>query len=630
MTSIIAIPAYAVVLYVAALLVLLLAVVLLWRRSRHAADACDTLFDVSSEGQLLLDSTGRIVKANDAALGLFNVDAQELEGHPFQELLMDPDFSPDDPWDIAKGPDQRLPYVFQGTECRGSINALVDFRPLRYGSRELLLVAINDQSGVRRLQSCQARLYAMYENGFQGIAVLQEGIFVYANKLFERFCGISLGQLSEQSAQEVFHPLDQEFVWQELTQGARCEEANRCFSCRLQRPDDTEVWVRVTIVCMQWEQRPALFCFFLDISALKALEGLRIDLQDLDNADTRTPLASVIDLPRRILQANGLSPEQEQRLRAVEQAGYVLLRTLHHSLDAYRMGVGSYEFAPGPVDLASLLERICEDVVSGKGEVTARVKLDCDGLQPAGAARVLVAGDAMLLHTLFYDSAQAACSCARPDGRVTCRCLSHTDTAEVLFAVRAEPGANIQAPLAARIAALHHGAVQVCGIAPDTLELSVKLPCFRPEKDGENLAETHPVIAPWPRGRLLVAAADAAQFAACKAQLAHLPYVVDLVASGSQAVAQYTGRIYDLVCVDMRMADGLEAVQQIRSFEQQSGRGRVPIVGLLGTNGDPSDRSYFEVGCQAVLPQPFEAGQLLALIQRFSPQSSAAPASADK
>ncbi len=615
MTSAIAIPAYAVVSVLAVMLLLLIALLLLRRRNKHSAAAFETLFAASSDGLLLLERTGRIVRANAAALGLFHAAADGLAGRLFQELLQDPEFAADDPWDLAKGPDQPLPCMFRRTECGCGFHAQVRFQPLREAARELLLVTIRDQSGILQLQSCQARLFALHENGFQGIAVLQEGIFVYANLLFERLSGRSVTQLAEQDAREIFYPQDQEFAWHELTQGARCEEANRCFPCRLQNPDGTAVWVRVATICMQWEERPALFCFFTDISAMKALEALRSELHYLDAADTRALLESVIELPRRILRRGVFSSAQELELRLVEQAGYGLLRTLHHSLDFYRMESGAYAVSPVAVDLLALLDRVREDLAAAGEAGKERILLDCEGPQPD--ARVFVTGDPLLLYTLFYDSASALCSLAVPDSRVTCRLAYDADTVEVVFTGWTGKDSDFQTPVAARIAALHQGRVLVRAATPELWELSVTLPGFPTEGAGTP-EDSDPVVAPWPLGRMLVAAAAPAEFAAGKTYFERLPCVVDRVSSGRQAVEQYQTRAYDLVCVDMRMTDGLEAVQQIRAFEQQSGRERAPIVALLSPNGDPGDRSYFEVGCQAVLQQPFDSVQLLRLVRRFT------------
>lgn len=601
------------------LLGLLIAVGVLLRRTRAALAAFDTLFESSGQALLLLDRTGRIVRANGPALALFHTGPDGFGAVAFSSLLEDPNLAADDPWDLARSPDKPLQYVFRRPDDQTRVNAAVDFRILRYGSGNMLLAAIQDQSGVRRLHSCQARLYAMYENGCQGFAVLQSGIFVYTNTMFEQLCGLGGTQLGEQSARNVFHPQDREFVWQTLVQSARCDESSRCFLCRLQRPDGSNPLVRVTALCMPWEERPALFCFFTDISAQEQLETLREGLKTLEAANCKKPLERIIELPRRIVQEGGLTQNQEQRLRFLEQAGYELLRIIHHSLDGYRIDAGAYALVPGPVELFALLEKVAEELSSHKPDALSGVRLRLNAPGPGEREQLFIAGEALLTYQLFYECLHEITAYALPGSTVNCGVARESGTAQVECTFKSLEGTDVRVPSAGRLALMQGGAVRTQAHGEDSVSLVISLPLFQNVDDEENgISPQLPLVGPWCGIRLLLASADPVLREACKFQLKHLSFVVELAADGAHAAAQCRTRSYDLVCMDMRMRDGLHAVQQIRRMELNNGRERVPVVALLGANGDPSDRSYLEVGCQTVLSHPLEIRRLLLLVKRFT------------
>ncbi len=611
-----------IIVFACLLLVLVVRLLFLRRCQKSAAGAFDTLFSCTEQALLLLDRSGHIVRANGAARALFHAGSEGFGETPFRALLADSDLAVEDPWDLARLPDKPLSCVFLRPEDQSRVHARVDFQLLRFEDQDFLLATISDLSEIRRTLSCQARLYAMYENGCQGFAVLQAGIFVYANTMFERFCGLQGVQLGEQSAQDIFHPQDRAFAWDELTQGARCDQSSRCFVCRLERQDTgnpvaRELWVRVTALCMQWEERPALFCFFTDISAQKQLEAMRTRLQPLEQTECREPLEDLIGLPRSILLQGGLAPEQEQQLQSMEQAGYMLLRTLR-PLEEYRLEAGARVLAPGPVELTALLQKVAEDFEAQETGESLGMSVEMDG-SDSGGAPIWISGEGLLLYQLFRECLQAAYVGVVPGSTLRGTVTRESGAAVVAFVFRTETPLSLPLSGPENLARLHKGELRTRKTGKDETTLTVRLPLFQgSEEAGETLSNRLPLVAPWPCVRLLLATADPELVQACKMQLKHLSYIVELATDGTQAVAQCRTRRYDLVCMDMRMGDGLQAVQQLRRMEQENGGDRVPVVALVAVNGDPGDRSYLEVGCQAVLPHPVDTPSLLALIKRFT------------
>jgi CheY-like chemotaxis protein len=96
-----------------------------------------------------------------------------------------------------------------------------------------------------------------------------------------------------------------------------------------------------------------------------------------------------------------------------------------------------------------------------------------------------------------------------------------------------------------------------------------------------------------------------------------------LAENGAQAVEMFAAQAFDLVLMDCQMPvlDGLEATRRIRALERG---GRVPIVALTA-NAFPGDReACLAAGMDDFVAKPFEAGALVARLDRWLAERAAA------
>ncbi len=105
-----------------------------------------------------------------------------------------------------------------------------------------------------------------------------------------------------------------------------------------------------------------------------------------------------------------------------------------------------------------------------------------------------------------------------------------------------------------------------------------------------------------------------------------------LAVDGSEAVALACERPLALILMDMQMPvlDGLGATQQIRRFELERGRARVPIIAYTsGAYGNGRMRLQ-DFGLDGLLAKPCEAHELHECLQRWCPEVTVAAAFADR
>ena len=96
-------------------------------------------------------------------------------------------------------------------------------------------------------------------------------------------------------------------------------------------------------------------------------------------------------------------------------------------------------------------------------------------------------------------------------------------------------------------------------------------------------------------------------------------YVVDVADNGQIAVEAVKNNTFDLVLMDVQMPvmDGFEASLAIRSWEQESGRARVPIVALTAHAIEGYRETCLKNGMDDYMTKPLRRKRLLALIEQW-------------
>ena len=93
-----------------------------------------------------------------------------------------------------------------------------------------------------------------------------------------------------------------------------------------------------------------------------------------------------------------------------------------------------------------------------------------------------------------------------------------------------------------------------------------------------------------------------------------------LAADGAEAVALASELRFDLILMDIQMPvlDGLAATRQIRHFERELARARVPVVAFTSSRPIQA-RLLQDFGLDDVLDKPCEAQALLTCLERWCP-----------
>ena len=102
---------------------------------------------------------------------------------------------------------------------------------------------------------------------------------------------------------------------------------------------------------------------------------LREEVERIARHDIKTPLNSIIAVPRLLREERRLTAEADELLGIVERAGYRILSMVNLSLDLYKMEKGSYVFRPDAVDLSDLVDKVAVDIRSYAASKNVALKL---------------------------------------------------------------------------------------------------------------------------------------------------------------------------------------------------------------------------------------------------------------
>lgn len=209
----------------------------------------------------------------------------------------------------------------------------------------------------------------------------------------------------------MIHPDDRERItrrWVAFIRGKSEEGKGTDYAAeeyRLLKADGSYVWVEVSGVAVRGEQGfvSRWIAAIIDITerraqaaqleaqneALKENVRLREEVERIGRHDLKTPLNSIVAVPRLLREERKLGPEADELLGIVERAGYRILSMVNLSLDLYKMEQGSYVLRPDAVDLADLVRKVEADVRMHAAAKQVRVAVSADSAPYAWAEELL-------------------------------------------------------------------------------------------------------------------------------------------------------------------------------------------------------------------------------------------------
>ncbi|MES1979895.1 MAG: PAS domain-containing protein [Pseudomonadota bacterium] len=358
----------------------------------------------------------------------------------------------------------------------------------------------------------------------------------------------------------------------------------------------------------------------LQNEALMENVRLREEVERIARHDIKTPLNSIIAVPRLLREERRLTAEADELLGIVERAGYRILSMVNLSLDLYKMEQGSYIFRPDAVDLVDLVDKVAVDIrshaasknvvlklVSGKVQACAWAEeLLCYSLvanllknaveaSPEGATVTVTLQDekaaagtegvdsvvlsihnegmvpAAVRDTFFTKYATAGKASGTGLGTYSARLMARTQDGDVTMQTSAGEGTTLRVSLRAAPA----------GKVPPTARHAM-----------EHRNRQPMVLADLPPLKVLLVDDDEYNLLIVRRFLPCPPLTVTTAFNGRVALEMVEQEVPDIMFMDLDMPvmGGLEAIGLLRQQEADLGRPRAYVV-VLSSHDDEETRA---------------------------------------
>jgi PAS domain S-box-containing protein len=436
--------------------------------------------------------------------------------------------------------------------------------------------------------------------------------------------------------QYMIHPEDRERItrrWRAFILGRGPEGPHGAFYApeeyRLLRKDGSYVWVQASGMAVRDDHGfvSRWIAAITDITERRAQEEtlrqsvrLREEVERMSRHDLKTPLNSIIAVPRLIREGRRLSSEEHQLLSIVERAGYRVLNLINLSLDLFRMEQGRYTFRPQAVDLDDLVGKVIDDLESQAA--TKEVKI----LVKKSPSAVYARAEELLCYSMFANLLKNAIEASPEGGSVTViiqggmGALVHVHNAGAVpqavrgiffdkYSTAGKPeGLGLGTYSALLMARVQEGNITMRTSAEEGTTLTVQLVEATPEERTETPSEVRaPARVPQlPALDVLVVDDDEFNRLVMRRYLPSPPLRVAMAVNGRAALDAVRKQRYDFVFLDLEMPlmSGYEAAERMRALERDEKRKPATLVAFSSNDDDASIKRALAAGCDHYLTKP--------------------------
>lgn len=361
--------------------------------------------------------------------------------------------------------------------------------------------------------------------------------------------------------------------------------------------------------------------------------------------ELRTPLNCVIGFAEEILRTESAEKIHGYAKVLLKEAG-TLLSLINMLLDAAKIEAKKLTLDPAPMDLTELMSVVEANtrlLLEGK-EVDLKVEI-------SGDVPRAVVGDKLRIRQVLMNLAANAVKFTKKGHIIVKVALLQSDgkKARIRFSVE-DTGIGISKEkhefIFQRFAQINAGETEKqmgtglgTNIAHELVELMKgkidfesefgKGSTFWFELDMQIAAQAEKEITPktpefktageYQRtGALLIAEDYETNRQVLLVQLADTGYTVDTVQDGEEAVKACSGKIYDVVLMDIQMpkVDGLTAAKQIRGLPDPFNN--IPIIAMTASSDEETKKLCIESGMNDLLPKPIMRDALLSILNKWA------------
>ncbi|MDF2610764.1 MAG: rpfG8 [Lachnospiraceae bacterium] len=221
---------------------------------------------------------GKFVKVNQAFIELFDYYEEDVIGKTVFDI------------NIYESPEEREK-IIRDLHLKGFCNnielklrnhsgkkiiGLYSSRTLTMGGNNYIISVLLDITKRKKieteLQKSEEKYRSLFDNAAEMICVIQDAKFKIFNSMFSELTGYTEEDTENLHYLDIISPEDREYVKAQHEDRLRGYELEKRYQFRLIRKDGTELWAEINAVKIDWEEKDAVLCFFIDVTQRKSKE----------------------------------------------------------------------------------------------------------------------------------------------------------------------------------------------------------------------------------------------------------------------------------------------------------------------------------------------------------------------
>lgn len=217
-----------------------------------------------------------------------------------------------------------------------------------------------------------------------------DGRIRFMNRFGQDFLGCNEEDIKGRMATEVLRPDAIETGWKGAAHPDEVE---------VRRGNGTSAWLSLASSLSTDGEGKAIgvLVIGIDITAHKAAEKLREDVERIVRHDLKSPLMGIVGLPGVLLKEDNLTDSQREILRVLEEAGMRMMDLINQSLTLYKLESGTYRHQPVPTDWLGMVRQAARGLQSNPA-LDLPVEISVDGVSAGEGDTLVIPGDSTLLY----------------------------------------------------------------------------------------------------------------------------------------------------------------------------------------------------------------------------------------
>jgi PAS domain S-box-containing protein len=361
---------------------------------RKSEEKYRVLHDTMAQGVAYQDKTGKVVSMNTAAERILGVQLEKItdvetintnlitihedgseysaEQHPTMVSLRTGKPVKDAIMGIYHPQEDDYRWVI--------INTIPQFKPGEDKPYQVFVTFADiteRKKSEEALKDSQESYHSLIGNANIGIIVIQDGQQILYNPTLYKMLEYTEEEYSKLDFISVIHPEDRALALERINERLRGIPATNSIELRAISKSGDIKWIETNSVKIQWNGKPAVQAFILDITerreaeeklreaaTLRELDRLRTELLANISHKLRTPLSSIKGFATVLLEYENKLKRAEKReyLETIDKNTDRLVELIEQLLDMSRLGAGMLPIEKSPTSISKLFQEVIAEV----------------------------------------------------------------------------------------------------------------------------------------------------------------------------------------------------------------------------------------------------------------------------